>query len=171
MRSLPARGLAALVLAAALPTSAGADEIEVRIDDGHIIATTTVDASVEAARALLGDPVRLAQVEGRGAEVSSRPVDGCIVSRITAPSGLGQIEYTVRSCEVADGFVGSLVEAEQLRSMDARWTFTEEDGRLRLTYDLVFVPRVAVPARLVAMLAKRGVRRLLVAVRDELAGG
>lgn len=165
------RLLGTLLLAFALLPSgpASADDVEVRTEDGHVIAMTTVDVPLAAARALLGDPERLARIEGRGAEVSSRPQDGCIVSDIVAPSGVGDIVYTAMSCPVADGFEGSLVEGEKIREMRARWTLREEGGRVLIAYDLYAVPRIKVPVRLVALLSKRGVRRLLEAIRDELA--
>lgn len=157
--------LPALVL---LPSLAQADEVEVRTEDGHVVATTTLDAPIAAARALLGNPNRVAEVEGRGAEVTSQPKNGCIESEIVAPSGVGKVEYTSLSCPVADGFEGSLVSSKQIREMDARWTLVEEGGRLRIQYDLFVVPKIKVPQKLVALLAKRGVRRLVESVRDEL---
>ena len=160
----PAIALLAVLLAA----PAWADDVEVRTDDGHVIATVTVDASMAEVRALLGNPVKLAESEGRGAEVSPSEVDGCIQSDIVSHTGVGDVTYTVRSCPKADGFEGSLVSSEKIRDLQARWTLTEAGGRVTMTYDLYFVPRVRVPQRLVATLAQRGVRRLLEAVRDEV---
>ena len=151
-----------------LPVFAQADEVEVRAVDGHVIASTTTAAPLSAARALLGSPARIARVEGRGSEVTSRPKGDCIESEVVAPSGVGKIRYTSLSCPVDDGFEGSLVSSKQIREMEARWTLREKDGRLEVQYDLFVVPRVRVPQRLVALLAKRGVRRLVESVRDEL---
>jgi hypothetical protein len=151
-----------------LPGLARADEVTVRTQDGHVIATTVLDGSLSAARALLGNPDRVAAVEGRGAEVSSEPKGGCIESSIIAPSGVGKIRYTSLSCPVQDGFEGSLVSSKQIREMKARWTLQEEGGRLRIQYDLYVVPRIRVPQKLVAFLAKRGVKRLVESVRDAL---
>jgi len=151
-----------------LPGLAQADEVEVRAVDGHVIASTTTTAPLAAARALLGSPARIARIEGRGSEVTSRPKGRCIESEVVAPSGVGKIRYTSLSCPVDDGFEGSLVSSKQIREMEARWTLREEDGRLQVQYDLYVVPRIKVPQRLVAILAKRGVRRLVESVRDEL---
>ncbi len=158
--------LLSLALLAAAP--AQADDAEVHTHEGHVIAAVVVDAPIAAARALLANPARLAEVEGRGAEVTSRSRDGCIESDIVASTGLGKVEYSARSCPVADGFEGSLIEGEQIREMNARWTLREQDGRLVIQYDLFVVPRIKLPQRLVATLARRGVRRLVEAVRDEL---
>jgi hypothetical protein len=151
-----------------LPILAQADEVEVRAVDGHVIASTTTAAPLSAARALLGSPSRIAAIEGRGSEVTSRAKGQCIESEVVAPSGVGKIRYTALSCPVGDGFEGSLVSSKQIRAMEARWTLSEKDGRLRVQYDLFVVPRIRVPQRLVALLAKRGVRRLVESVRDEL---
>ena len=151
-----------------LPDLAQADEVEVRAVDGHVIATTTTTAPLAAARALLGSPARIAKIEGRGSEVTSHPKGRCIESEVVAPSGVGKIRYTSLSCPVDDGFEGSLVSSKQIREMEARWTLREKDGRLQVQYDLYVVPKIKVPQRLVAILAKRGVRRLVESVRDEL---
>jgi hypothetical protein len=162
--------ISALLLGLALLTAAPAhaDDVEVHTEEGHVIAATIVDAPMDAARALLASPARLARLEGRGAEVTSRPKDGCIESDIVASTGVGKVEYSARSCPVADGFEGTLISGEQIREMRARWTLREQDGRLVIQYDFFVVPRIRVPQRLVAVLAKRGVRRLVEAVRDEL---
>jgi hypothetical protein len=141
----------------------------VQTHQGHVIASTEVNSSLAAAHALLGNPKRIAAIEGRGSEVTSRQVGDCIESEVIAPSGVGKVRYTSISCPTPDGFRGSLVASKQIRSMDARWTITETEGQLQVSYDLYFVPRIRVPQRLVAVLAKRGVRRLLEAVRRELS--
>ena len=142
--------------------------ITVETHQGHVIARTEVHSSMAAAHALLGNPKRIAAIEGRGSEVTSRQVGDCIESEVVAPSGVGKIRYTSISCPTPDGFRGSLVSSKQIRSMEARWTITETKGRVQVSYDLYFVPRIRVPQRLVAALAKRGVRRLLEAVQREL---
>ena len=145
-----------------------ADEVEVKANKGHVVAWVVVDTSDAAARSLLGTPKKLAVLEGRGADVTSRQEGGCIVSDVVAPSGVGKVTYTAKSCPVSDGFVGSLVRSKQIRQMDARWTLSSTRGGIRIEYDLFVVPKIRVPQGLVAVLAKRGVRRLVEAVRDEL---
>ena len=142
--------------------------VTVQTHDGHVIARTEINSSLAAAHALLGNPKRIAAIEGRGSEVTSRQVGDCIESEVVAPSGVGKVRYTSISCPTPDGFRGSLVSSKQIRSMEARWTITETKGRVQVSYDLYFVPRIRVPQRLVAALAKRGVRRLLEAVQREL---
>ncbi len=157
-----------LVTLLLLPGLAQADEVEVRVVDGHVIATTTTSSPLAVARALLASPARIARVEGRGAEVTSRSRGDCIESEVVAPSAVGKIRYTSLSCPVDEGFKGSLVSSKQIREMDARWTLREKGGRLQVQYDLFVVPRIKVPQGLVAILAKRGVRRLVESVWDEL---
>jgi len=136
--------------------------------DGHVIASTVVSSSMEAARALLSSPARIAAVDGRGAEVVSRPQDGCILSDVVAPSVMGDIIYSSMSCPAEGGFAGSLVSSEKLRQMEARWTLRLDGDLLHVQYDLFVVPRISVPQRLVASLSKRAVRRLVEAIGDEL---
>jgi hypothetical protein len=146
-------------------------EVTVQIREGHVIATTFIATSLPSVRALLGNPSRVAEIEGRGSEVTSRQKGLCIESNVTAPSGVGKIRYTSLSCPTSDGFRGSLVSSKQIRQMEARWTLRQAGEWVEVSYDLYVVPRIKVPQRLVALLSKRGVRRLLEAVRNELEQG
>lgn len=149
-------------------------EVQVHTADGHVIASTSVAAPIELAQVLLASPERIAEVDGRGAEVTSRPEGACVVAEVVASSGFSEIEYSSRSCPVEGGFEGTLIASEQLRDLKARWTLVEADGQLQIEYDLYVVPRIKVPQKLVATLSRRAVRRLVEAIGEELereAGG
>ncbi|MEE2827910.1 MAG: hypothetical protein VX498_01875 [Myxococcota bacterium] len=157
-----------LVFGLAPPASAAGEAVQLRTHEGQVLGEVLVDAPAAAARRLLGNPDRVARVEGRGAEISSRKRGDCTESTIVAPSGVGKISYTSLSCPTETGFEGSLVSSKQIRTLKARWTIEERGEQTLLKYELYAVPRIRVPQKLVALLAKRGVGRLLGAVRDEL---
>ena len=157
-----------LVLGFTTPAAAGGEAVQLRTHEGHVVGEVLVEASAAAARRLLGDPDRVARIDGRGTQISSRKRGDCMESQIVAPSGVGKISYTSLSCPTETGFEGSLVASKQVRTLEARWTIEQRGDRTLLKYDLYAVPRIRIPQKLVALLAKRGVGRLLGAVRDEL---
>ena len=159
---------AAVIAVLLLSASAHAGEVTVHTDDGHVIASTRVVAPMAAARALLSSPERIARGDGRGTQVSSRTEDGFVVSDVVARSGFKEIEYTSRSCPVAEGFRGTLVASEQLRELEARWTLAEADGQLVIEYDLYVVPRLRISPKIVATLSRGAVRRLVETIGEEL---
>jgi len=160
------------LLAASLLCSTRAlaqDEPDIVVEADHRVSgAVMVRVPVDQARAMLADPVRVAEIEGGTARIRVLSEDSCKNLHTAIAHPVASVEYTSRSCPTANGFHTKLVQSDTLEDFEAEWTVEEVEGGTLLRYVVRTIPRIAVPQFIVDRQSKGSVKQLLQRVKVHL---
>lgn len=170
MRRMKLTALALLTATLLCSTRARAqDEPDIVVQPDHKVSgAVMVRVPAAQARAMLADPVRVAEIEGGTARIRVISEDSCKNLHTAIAHPVANVEYTSRSCPTATGFHTKMVESESLADLEAEWTVEEVEGGTLLRYVVRTIPRIAVPQFIVDRQSKGSVKRLLQQVKVHL---
>ena len=170
---MKARSLIALawLMAALAPAGASAGGGDVRIEDERVIAELEVPASPDAVMKLVADPWKIAGLYGDGTTVTRVQDGDCDTLHYAIDSFIGAVNYNVLFCVHGSGARADLAEPlENMRAYEAIWKIEAKGSGTKIHYELLVVPAMKLPQRVIRSSTRRSVRKLFVRLEEELGG-
>lgn len=160
-----------VVLLAAAPVAAWAGGADVRIEGDRVVVDLEVSASFDATRAVVVDPWAIAGLYGDGTTVTRVEQGDCDTLRYEVGSIVGDVSYTVAFCVEADGARATLTDPPgDMKAYEAVWKVEAAGEGTRIHYELLVVPTMKLPRRVIRSSTKRSVKKLFVRLEQELGG-
>lgn len=159
------------LLAALWIATAAAGEPELTWRGDTLVVDVVVDAPLERVLPILTTPTEIARIDGGGTEITLLSQGPCDELNFKVPSFVGAIEYVVDFCRNAEGSVATLKRSEDMAQYRAAWSARPTEGGVHIHYEILALPAMRVPKRLVLGATKRQVRRLFEKMVTELEGG
>ena len=168
---IPALVFFASVLLGSVASSALADGGDVRIEGDRVVAELEVPAALEDVRKVVDDPWTISGFYGDGNNVTRVHDGDCDTLRYAIDSFIGTVTYNVLYCVDADGARSTLAEPlEDMRAYEAVWRVEASGTGSKIRYELLVVPTIKLPRRVVRSTSKRSVKKLFVRLEEELGG-
>jgi hypothetical protein len=155
-----------------LATALAGDPTCVLTDDGTVLATVSLPASVETVRAKLEDPHFVARVYEGGTQVKTTAAGPCLRADYVAPNALMTARYSVRQCTKGDTIEATLLESNTFSEYQTTWSLVaRDDGGTDVTYRLWTVPKGLIPTGLVRRASRKSIAELMTKLRAHFTPG
>lgn len=162
--------LCLFVLLLATPALAGEPDL-VWEDDGTLRATVVFDAPIAKVKALLADPKKSVALSPDVKSVDIAPKGECHQLTVTTTGVTDPFQYVSLRCPTADGVKDEMISSEDYEVQWAVWTLTAQGDKTQGVLRSRTKLKMWVPERFVRGGIKKGVKRTIAAMQENLSGG